>query len=45
LFYANIDDFISFKNANSSATKTAENIDASLYGGDSMLIGFIFYNA
>ena len=38
LFYANIDDFILFKNANSSATKTAENIDASLYGGEVDLI-------
>lgn len=34
VFYANINDFILFKNANSSATKTAENIDASLYGGE-----------
>ena len=32
-FYADISDFILFRNANSSA-KTAENIDASLYGGE-----------
>ncbi|EIW19341.1 MULTISPECIES: TonB-dependent copper receptor [Pelosinus] len=38
LFYANIDDFILFKNANNSVTKTAENIDASLYGGEVDLI-------
>ncbi|WP_371379615.1 TonB-dependent copper receptor [Sporomusa aerivorans] len=34
LFYADINDFIQFKNANSSTAKTAENIDASLYGGE-----------
>lgn len=34
LFYADVNDFILFKNANSSATKTAENINASLYGGE-----------
>ncbi|HML88713.1 MAG TPA: TonB-dependent copper receptor [Methylomusa anaerophila] len=33
VFYADINDFILFKNANSSA-KTAENVDASLYGGE-----------
>lgn len=34
LFYADISDFILFKNVNSSMTKTAENLDASLYGGE-----------
>lgn len=34
VFYADINDFILFKNANDSATKTAENVDASLYGGE-----------
>lgn len=34
VFYADINNFILFKNANSSATKTAENVDASLYGGE-----------
>ncbi|SFL99925.1 TonB-dependent copper receptor [Pelosinus propionicus] len=34
LFYADIKDFILFKNANSSTTKTAHNVDASLYGGE-----------
>lgn len=34
MFYADINDFILFKNADSSTTKTAENVDASLYGGE-----------
>jgi iron complex outermembrane receptor protein len=34
VFYADIDNFILFKNANKSATKTAENVNASLYGGE-----------
>lgn len=34
VFYAAINDFILFKNANNSSIKTAENVDASLYGGE-----------
>jgi iron complex outermembrane receptor protein len=33
-FYADIGDFILFRNANDNNAKTAENIDASLYGGE-----------